>query len=105
MSFTPIDSEPAGIPIPVNYDKVDAALAGALEDTSDCEARTLLVFVHLGASAPSRRTLAGLGITGATGRKEGIATSTLSPREVAELSQRAWVRQLRLSGRSRLKGQ
>jgi hypothetical protein len=81
----------------VNYAKVDAALAGALESTSDYEARTLPVFIHVDASAADRQILADLGVTGADAGQETVAATALSPQNVAQLSQQSWVRQLRLS--------
>lgn len=84
----------------VKYEKVDAALAAALEEAPDPAARTLAVFIHLDPSGPDLDGLAELGVPDATGG--GIRTSRLSPRQIAELSHRSSVRQMRLSGRLRL---
>ena len=87
----------------MDYTKIDAALAGALEEARDPEARVLPVFVHLrsDASAVDRAALTGLG-PAAGPTDEDVRTAVLSPREVSELSEQAEVLQLRLSGRLRL---
>ena len=87
----------------MDYAKIDAALAGALEEAADPEARVLPVFVHLrsDASAADRAALAALGPAAGTA-DDDVLTAVLSPLEVSELSDQAGVRQLRLSGRLRL---
>jgi hypothetical protein len=47
--------------------------------------------------------LAGLGVPSAAARS-GIATATLPPEVIDELSEKPWVQQLRLSQRLRLLG-
>ncbi len=68
------------------------------------EARVLPVFVETAGELPEagRSLLSELGVGEPIG---GVATATLSAREVAELSDQPWVRYLRLSGRLRLLGQ
>lgn len=104
MSARPSDpNHRSGSPNILSYDKVEVALAGVLADASDYEARTLTVFVYLDAAAADREMLAHFGIEGpAPGQKDNVVTPTLSRRQTAELSQLAWVRQLRLWGRLRL---
>jgi hypothetical protein len=93
----------------VDYKKLDAALAAALDDSSDSAAaqdtRLLSVFVHLTPDASGRHgdKLARLGVPKGS-LQGGIATATLSPRQVRELSEQPWVRQLRLSSPLRLLG-
>ena len=95
--YTSTSSERSG----VNYEKIDAALAGALEEASEARARSLTVFIHVDPAAADREVLARLGVSGGSG-EGGVLTSDLSPQDVAELSRQDWVHQLRLSGRLRL---
>jgi hypothetical protein len=89
---------------PTDHAKLDAALASALEDLTDPEARVLPVFVEMAGELPEdgRSMLSELGVGEPTG---SMATASLSARQVAELSDQPWVRYLRLSGRLRLLGQ
>lgn len=90
----------------MNWTKLDAALAGALEQTDqNRDARRLPVFVQLDAEAspPDRETLFELGVCGADGQS-GTGTANLSHREVEALSEQPWVRRLVLSGQQRLTG-
>lgn len=89
---------------PTDHAKLDAALASALEDVPDPDARVLPVFVELSGKVPDagRSTLSELGVGEPTGN---VATATLSARQVSDLSDQPWVRYLRLSGRLRLLGQ
>lgn len=82
----------------MNYQKVDAALAAALDDIQDPEERDLAVFIHT-MHVPDNdeaALLEKLGVGGATGRRQ-VFTATLSARAVAELSDQPWVRYLKLS--------
>ena len=96
--YTSTSSERSG----VNYEKVDAALAGALQEASGGRARSLTVFIHVDPAAADRGMLARLGVSGGSSGEGGVLTSDLSPQDVAELSRQDWVHQLRLSGRLRL---
>lgn len=87
----------------VDWSKIDAALAGALQQEEDRDARRLAVFVQLNADAPDHQALSELGVPGAGGQS-GVCTATLSHQEVARLSEQPWVRRLALSGRQRLTG-
>jgi hypothetical protein len=89
---------------PTDHAKLDAALASALEDVPDSEARVLPVFVEMAGELPEdgRAMLSELGVGEPTG---SVATASLSARQVADLSDQPWVRYLRLSGRLRLLGQ
>jgi hypothetical protein len=63
----------------------------------------LSVFIHLSpdASEGDRALLVGLGVPEGAVRS-GLATATLSPEAIEQLSEKPWVRQLRLSQRLRL---
>ena len=89
---------------PTDHAKLDAALASALEDVPDPEARVLPVFLEMAGELPEdgRSMLSELGVGEPTGN---VATASLSARQVADLSDQPWVRYLRLSGRLRLLGQ
>jgi len=87
----------------VNYRKVDAALAAALDENRDPDERALIVFVHTD-QPPDANTAAVLdkyGVSPATSARK-IFTATLSPRAVSELSDQPWVRFLKLSSKLRL---
>ena len=96
----------------MDWSKVDAALAGALsatpdhgwrrfEDATGAE-RRLPVFVHVDADAADAVLLAELQVAGPPGG--GVRTATLSPADVARLTDQPWVTQVRLSGPLRLLG-
>jgi len=85
----------------VNWGKVDAGLAAALDPAAGAglgEGR-LSVFVHVEVAGTDAGVCHRLGL-GPPG--EEIRTATLSPDEVAELSELPWVRRLELSRGLRL---
>jgi hypothetical protein len=87
----------------VDYRKVDAALAAALDEDRDPDERALIVFVHTNhpPDASAASLLDKFGISpGASARQ--IFTATLSPRAISELSDLPWVRALKLSSKLRL---
>lgn len=87
----------------MDYRKIDAALAAALDEVQDPEKRALAVFIHT-AHAPNSTEaefLKGFGVTGITGQRQ-VFTATLSARAVAELSNQPWLRYMKLSRRLRL---
>jgi len=87
----------------MDYQKIDTALAAALDDVQDPEERALTVFIHT-AHAPSTAEAAilkRLGVRGDTGARQ-VFTATLSPHAIAELSDQPWVRYLQLSRKLRL---
>lgn len=89
----------------MDYQKMDAALAAALDDVRDPEERALLVFIHT-AHAPvdtEAAFLEDLGVGGVTGGRQ-VFTATLSPRAVAELSDQPWLQYMKLSRRLRVLG-
>ena len=89
----------------MDYRKVDAGLASALEFASDGDAPSLQVFIHTSDSLDEAQEmmLADCGVRGAkSGRK--IYTATLSPSTVARLSDQPWVEYIRSAQRMRLLG-
>ena len=87
----------------MDYRKIDAALAAALDGPTDIAPRRgpaslLSVFVHVDPAAAIRRRaeLARLGVR-AGSLLGGVGTASLSPEQVRELSEQPWVRQIRLS--------
>lgn len=81
----------------MDYGKLDAGLASALDDIGDDDRPRLPVFVHIDPdrAQDARDVLATLGVTGSL--QGGIATATLSPGQVRQLSDRPEVRQLGLA--------
>jgi len=84
--------------IGMNYGKVDAPLAAAVDEIENVEEPTLAVFIH---TAPSRDEIAttflnGIGVR-VYSKNQEIFTATVSPHTVEELSQQPWVRYVRLS--------
>ena len=82
----------------MDFRKIDAALAAALEDTADLDGAKLSVFVHVDPKAPARQrgVLARLGLP-KSATSGGIATATLTPEVIGRLSEQPSVTQLRLS--------
>lgn len=92
----------------MNYAKVDAALAAALAapDQRDVvDSPRLAVFVQLaeGVAPAEREALAGLGLVSVPPGEATTCTATLTPAQVAALSDQPSVRRLQLSGRLRLR--
>ena len=87
----------------MDYQKVDAGLAAALNDVRDSGERALEVFVHVARDLDTSEAafLEGLGISGVTGGRR-VFSARLSARAVAELSDQPWVQQLKLSRKLRL---
>ncbi|MBW4644479.1 MAG: hypothetical protein KME23_16080 [Goleter apudmare HA4340-LM2] len=82
----------------MNYQKLDAALAMALNDVSDLEASTLDIFIHTEPvlDAEAVAVLENLGISVASSGKD-VFTAKLPPNAIAHLSQQPWVKHLKLS--------
>ena len=86
----------------MDYQKVDAGLACALEEADDAEASSLTVFIHT-AVAPDDEAIRVLKAFGVAAASDGrIFTATLSPRAVAQLSEQPWVQSIKLSRTLRL---
>jgi hypothetical protein len=87
----------------MDYHKIDAALAAALDEVPDPEERSLAVFIHT-THTPGQAEAAfleRLGVRGISGTRH-VFTATLSPSAIAELSEQPWLRYLRLSRQMRL---
>ncbi|MBH8566270.1 hypothetical protein I8748_29630 [Nostoc sp. CENA67] len=82
----------------MNYQKLDAALAMALNDLTDSQEPSLAVFIHTEPvlDAAAIAILENSGISGVTSGKD-IFTATLSPNAISQLSEQAWVKYLKLS--------
>lgn len=88
----------------MNYQKLDAALAMAMNDVENPEERNLTVFIHTKDAANSAQEtefLTNLGVSGVTKGKD-VITATLSPNAISQLSEQPWVEQLNLSQKLRL---
>ncbi len=82
----------------MNYQKLDAALATALNDVQNLEDSNLGVFIHTEPILDSAATdvLERLGVSGVTSGKD-IFTATLSPNAISQLSEQSWVKYLKRS--------
>lgn len=87
----------------MNYQKLDTALAMALNEVQDPEERSLSVFIHTKPVADGGETafLRNLGVSGVTDGKD-VFTATLSPEAISQLSEQPWVQYLKLSQKLRL---
>lgn len=85
----------------MNYQKLDAALAMAMNDVENREERCVVVFIHTESVPDDTATafLQGLGVNVASGRD--VFTATLSVNAIGQLSEQSWVRYLRLSQKLR----
>ncbi|MBC6431586.1 hypothetical protein FM036_12555 [Nostoc sp. HG1] len=90
----------------MNYQKLDAALATALNDIKNLEEPSLAVFIHTEPILDSAAiaVLASLGVNGVTSGKD-IFTATLSPNAISQLSEQSWVKYLKRSQQLRLGNQ
>ena len=81
----------------MDYAKLDAALACAVEASKQPDSRTLQVFIHTDATPTDeqRLFLQRVGVASAALGKR-IMTATLSPRAVEQIAGEQWVRYLRL---------
>lgn len=82
----------------MNYQKLDAALAIALNDVSNPEESSLNVFIHT-EPVGNDDTAAVLENLGVKNSRIGtdIFTATLSPNAISQLSEQPWVQYLKLS--------
>ncbi|MDZ8051244.1 MAG: hypothetical protein RMX68_018370 [Aulosira sp. ZfuVER01] len=82
----------------MNYQKLDAALATALNEVQDPETPSLTVFIHTEPVIDSTATavLENLGISGIAEGKD-VFTANLSANAIAQLSEQPWVQYLKLS--------
>lgn len=89
----------------MNYQKLDTALAMALNEVQDSEEESLVVFIHTEPAPDARATafLESLDVKVPEGRD--VFTATLSANAVSHLSEQAWVKYIRLSQKLRLLNQ
>jgi len=82
----------------MNYQKLDAALATALNDVQDPEETSLGVFIHTEPILDSAAiaVLESLGVNDVTSGKD-IFTATLSANAISQLSEESWVKYLKRS--------
>jgi hypothetical protein len=82
----------------MNYQKLDAALATALNDAQNSEEPSLTVFIHTEPILDSVATavLESFGVSGVTSGKD-IFTATLSVNAISQLSEQTWVKYLKRS--------
>ncbi|MBF2067295.1 MAG: hypothetical protein IGS39_23190 [Calothrix sp. C42_A2020_038] len=82
----------------MNYQKLDAALAIAIDEVENLEEPKLVVFIHTNESLDTQAVtfLESLGIGDANDGRN-IFTATVSPSTVSELSQQPWVKSIKLS--------
>jgi hypothetical protein len=86
----------------VNYQKLDAALAMALNQVQNAEERSLIVFIQTEPVTDSTaKFLENLGVSGVTTGRN-MFTATLSANAVSQLSDQSWVKYLKLSQKLRL---
>ncbi|AUB39076.1 hypothetical protein COO91_05064 [Nostoc flagelliforme CCNUN1] len=82
----------------MNYQKLDAALATALNDVQNVQEPSLAVFIHTEPilSPAATAILENLGVRGVSGGKD-IFTATLSLNAISQLSEQTWVKYLKQS--------
>ena len=82
----------------MNYQKLDAALATAVNDVQNLEKPSLTVFIHTEPILNSAATtvLESLGVSGVSNGKD-IFTATLSANAISQLSEQPWVKYLKRS--------
>ncbi|MCC5618759.1 hypothetical protein LC605_27455 [Nostoc sp. CHAB 5836] len=87
----------------MNYQKLDAALATALNDVQDSQETSLAVFIHTEPILDSAAiaVLESLGVSGVSSEKD-VFTATLSPNTISQLSEQPWVISLKRSHQLRL---
>jgi hypothetical protein len=94
----------------MNYQKLDAPLAIALNDVQDDRENSLepslVVFIHTTTPPDSTAIdfLERLGISNVTSERN-VFTATLSPNAISQLSEQPWVQYLKLSQKLRLVNQ
>lgn len=81
----------------MNYQKLDTALAIALNDVRNPEQPSLTVFIHTQSAPDAAATalLESFGVSVASGRD--VFSATLSANAISQLSEQSWVSYLKLS--------
>ncbi|MBD2438108.1 hypothetical protein [Nostoc sp. FACHB-110] len=86
----------------MNYQKLGAALATALNDVQDPATSSLTVFIHTEQiSEDAIAVLQSFDVNGVTKDKDTF-TATLSANAISQLSEQPWVKSLQLSQQLRL---
>lgn len=86
----------------MNYQKLGAALATALNDVQDPATPSLTVFIHTESiSDAAIAVLQSFGVNDVTKDKDTF-TATLSANAISQLSEQPWVKSLQLSQQLRL---
>ncbi|NMG05615.1 hypothetical protein [Brasilonema sp. UFV-L1] len=83
----------------MNYQKLDTALAVALNDVSNSQEPILKVFIHTNINVrytDKSAMLENLGVADVTPEKD-VFTATLSPNAISQLSDQPWVQYIKLS--------
>lgn len=82
----------------MNYQKLDAALAMALNQVQDPLESSFVIFIHTQPilESAAKNFLINLGISKIT-ESERVFTATLSAHAISELSDQSWVEYLKLS--------
>ena len=90
----------------MNYQKLDAALATALNDVQNVDAPSLAVFIHTEPilSPAATAILESFGVSNVTSGKD-VFTATLSLNAISQLSKQTWVKSLKRSQQLRLVNQ
>ncbi len=87
----------------MNFQKLDASLAMALNDVLEPETPNLVVFIHTQSplEPDAIAVLENTGISNIIASQE-VFTATLSAHTIAQLSEQPWVKYLKLSHKLRL---
>ncbi|MDY6896650.1 MAG: hypothetical protein SWZ49_01010 [Cyanobacteriota bacterium] len=87
----------------MNFSKLDIALILALKKIQDQSKPCLVVFIHteLPIDSEAIAFLEGFGVSDITAKRD-VFTATLSSNAVSQLSEKPWVKSLKLSQRLRL---
>jgi hypothetical protein len=86
----------------MNYQKLGAALAMALNDVQDPATPSLTIFIHTEAiSDTAIAVLQSFGVSDVSKDKDTF-TATLSANAISQLSEQSWVKSLQLSQQLRL---
>jgi len=86
----------------MNYQKLGASLAMALNDVQDPTTPSLTVFIHTEPITDAAiAVLESFGVSGVTQDKDTF-TATLSANAISQLSEQPWVKSLQLSQQLRL---
>jgi hypothetical protein len=82
----------------MNYPKIDATLAAAVDEIKNAEEPLLTVFIYTAKTRDATATifLNGIGVR-VYSKNQEIFTATVSPQTVKKLSQQPWVRYIKLS--------